>query len=257
MQLNAFSKSLKTVGSVLNKNSPTILTGISVAGLISTAVLAVRATPKAIRLLDEEEERLYGYKDSIRGLTKKEIIQTTWKLYLPAVISGAITIACIIGSNQIHLKRNAALASAYGISQKLLDEYQKKVVDVIGESKEEKIRDEINQDRVDKNPPEENKIILTGNGDVLCCDTLFGRYFRSDMESLRQAVNDINQEFLREGGIITLNDFYYRIGMSNIPFGDYVGWDIQDGLIDVGYSATLYKNEPCIAMNFKIKPIFI
>src|SRR5450756_64940 len=110
----------------IGMNSPTILSGMAVAGVVGTVVLAVKATPKATVSVSEAEISKNVWTeaqadahtkgipvDDYVPLTSKEIVQATWKLYLPAAISGTATIACIIGANQIGLRRNAALLGAY------------------------------------------------------------------------------------------------------------------------------------------------
>lgn len=124
MNVQSMTKNLTTQ---ISKNSPTILTGLSVAGLISTTILAVRATPKAMELIQEERYQKAGTTLPLPDLTKKEIIQATYKCYIPAAVMGTVTIACIIGANNINLRRNAALASLYSISEKTMKEYQTKL----------------------------------------------------------------------------------------------------------------------------------
>ena len=54
------SKMLKSFRYELGKHSPEILTGIGIAGMITTTVMAVRATPKALDLLAEVKENTEG-----------------------------------------------------------------------------------------------------------------------------------------------------------------------------------------------------
>ena len=126
---------LKDTRKAFVKHSPEILTGVGIAGMITTTVLAVRATPKALRLIDAKE-----YEEQ-RELTKFETIKTAWKPYVPAAVTGALSTACLIGASSVSLKRNAALAAAYTLSDTAFREYKEKVVETIGEKKEEMIQE--------------------------------------------------------------------------------------------------------------------
>lgn len=229
------------------------------AGLLTTVAMAVTATPKAIEILDREmwDREVIGiekYGSPIQPLTKKEIISLTWKCYIPTVLMGAATIGCIIGANSIHLRRNAALVSLYSIAESTLKEYQAKVIETLGEKKEQLIKEEILQDRVTNNPPKENQIIITGNGNTLCYDSLSGRYFKSDIEKIRRIQNDFNRSLISEM-YKTLNEFYDELGLEETELGRNMGWTTEFGLLDISFSAKLTPdNLPCIVLDYRIGP---
>jgi hypothetical protein len=249
METKTFSQLLKNLGDVISKNSPTILTSLSVAGVVTTTVLAVKATPKAMRLIDEEKET--RDKDE---LSKKDIFKLTWKLYLPSVCVGAATIGCIIGSNSINQRRNAALATVYGLTEAAFREYKEKVVETIGKNKELKVRDDISADKVKENPPSSNEVIFTGKGEVLCYDSMSGRYFKSDIEKIRRTINELNRELLSDM-FIPLNDLYYELGLPDIKVGNHLGWDVDKGMIEVNFSSQLTEDgEPCLVLNYEVTP---
>jgi len=114
----------------MKKHSPEILTGIGIAGMIAPPVPAVRATPKALQLIDTREIK------ENRRLSNKEIVATTWKCYVPAAVTGVLSTACLVGASSANLRRNTALATAYSISETALKEYKEKAVEVVGEKKE-------------------------------------------------------------------------------------------------------------------------
>lgn len=234
----------------VKKHSPVILTGTAVLGLVGTTVLAVRATPKALRIIDQNQPSLPGDED----LTNVDIVKLTWKLYVPAVLLGSVTIASIIGSHKIHSTRNIALAGLYSVTESTLKEYQAKVIETIGEKKERKVRDEIRQERVDRTYSDDVDVIRTIHGDVLMYDILSGRYFRGNVEQVRKAANDTNDQLFQEM-YSSLNEFYSRIGLPNIALGNDLGWRVEEMLkIDLD-SATITKNgEPCIVMDFEVLP---
>lgn len=129
MSKQSMSDVVNGIGLFIKKRGPEILTGIGIAGMVTTTVLAVKATPKAMRLVKEKED-YYEIK-----LTPKEIVATCWKCYIPSVVTCALSMSCLIGASSVNLKRNAALATAYKLSETALTEYQEKVVETIGEKK--------------------------------------------------------------------------------------------------------------------------
>lgn len=241
-------QTVKTLGTSLSRESPTILTAISVSGLFTTVFLAVKATPKALALMDDK--RLYEDED----LTNLEIAKIIWQCYAPAILTGAITIGCIISANSINLRRNAALASVYALTESALKEYQQKVVDTLGRNKEEKIRDSIAQDKLLRDPLEDKQVILTGKGETMFYDSLSGRYFKNDMENIRKVQNDFNAALLTEN-YKPLNDFYNEIGLMDTELGKSLGWDVNYGMLDIRFSAKIATNGvPCIVLEYKVEP---
>lgn len=240
----------KTIKTTMTKHSPAILTGVGIAGMISTTVLAVRATPKALQLVEEEKEDCTG------KLGKLDVIKTVWKCYIPAAITGGLSIVCLIGANSVNLRRNAALAAAYTLSESSLKEYQQKVIETVGEKKEQTVRDAIAKDRIENNPIGDREIIITEKGDTLCYDLISGRYFRSDIDKIRRAENEINRR-LRDEMCISLNEFYYEIGLNPIGIGDDLGWNINIGYMELDFSSQLSEDEkPCLVMNYMVAPTY-
>lgn len=233
---------------IIADNSPLILSGIAVTGAITTAVLAGRASFKAAQVLDREE-RIAG-----EQLPPRDKLEMTWHLYIPAVGTGVMTVICIIAANRIGNRRAAAMAAAYSISEKAFSEYKEKVIEKIGENKEQKVRDEIAQDQVNRNPVSTREVIITGNGDVLCYDSITGRYFQSNVESLRKAMNDTNHQIINDM-YASLNDFYTRIGLPMTPYASEVGWN-ADRLLELQFSTVLSEDgRPCISVNYPLSPI--
>lgn len=237
---------VKNLGGVISKNSPVILTSLSCAGVFTTAILAVKSTPKAMRLLEEE--------GGIDNLSKRDIVKTTWKCYIPAAIVGTVTVGCIIGSNTISNRRNAALSALYTLSETAFREYQSKVVEEIGKTKETKIRDEVVTDKIKNNPPSSTNVLLTGKGEVLCYDNFTGRYFKSDIDKIRQAENEIDRR-LRDEMWIDVNELYYELGIDSTDAGDLMGFNVDKGWVDISYSSHLAPdNVPCLSLSFKVYP---
>ena len=131
MSKKGLSGVLKSVQTAMKKHSPEILTGIGIAGMITSTVMAVKATPKALKLLDEYKlER--GYPEDAEKIPPVEVVKTTWLCYIPSAIIGSISVLCLIWASSTNLRRNAALATAYTLSETALKEYQEKVVETSG-----------------------------------------------------------------------------------------------------------------------------
>lgn len=231
-------------------NSPVLLTAIGVIGTIGTAVLTHRAALRAEAVVEYEIDRRAGQADPVPW-SRKEHAKLVWKYYTPPVVSGALTIGAIVGANRIGSRRAAAMAAAFTITEKAYTEYREKVVEKLGEGKERAIRDEISQDRVNRTPGS-TEVILAGT-EVLCFDEFTGRYFKSDMQALRTAENDINRKLLHEG-YATLSDFYDRVGLPATDASEEVGWS-SDKRLEVEFSTTLSEDgRPCLSVNFSVAP---
>lgn len=249
MNKKGISNFIKTVGNKLSEHSPEILTGIGITGLLSTTVLAVKATPKALRLIDEKKEEY-----DTDELTNMEVIKTCWKCYIPAAVTASISVACIIGANTVNSKRNAVLATAYKLSESAFSEYKEKVIETIGEKKEEEVRDKIAKDRIEKNPVNNNEVIITGKGDVLCYDVVSGRYFKSDVDKIRKAENTLNKKLMNDM-YCSLNEFYDLIGLPFTQMGFDLGWNVNDSLVEIEFSTQLSEDDtPCVVIQYSVLP---
>lgn len=257
---------VKNVGAALSKRSPEILTGVGIAGLVTTTILAVKATPKALELIEEEKDRQNyelakeardnGYSNccQIDKLKLIEVIKIAWKPYIPAAVTGVASVACLIGASSVNLKRNAALATAYKLSETALTEYKDAVIETIGEKKEKEVREKVVEEKLKKNPINNNEVIVTDRGTTLCYDCVFGRYFKSDMDTIRRAITEINRSIVTDM-YASLNDFYDEIGLEHVEIGDDLGWNIDDGQIDVEFSSHLASdNTPCLAVGYTVAP---
>lgn len=245
--------SIKALEKLLLDNSPVLLTAIGVVGTVTTAVFAGRAAIRADYRYEAEMNRRLGQADP-PPFGNKERVQLVWTCYIPPVISGTITIAAIVGANHLGSKRAAAVAAAYTISEKAFSEYRGKVVERIGQSKEQDIREDTARAQIARNPQSESNVVLVGSGDVLCCDLFSGRYFNSSVEALKKAQNDTNYEILHNS-YASLTDFYEHIGISKTDYSDEVGWN-QDKLLELEFSTVLAEDgRPCVAYRFQVYPI--
>ena len=243
------SKIAKSMWTVTKKHSPEILTGVGIAGMITTTVMAVRATPKALILIENKKRE-----KQVDELKPIDVVKSAWKPYIPAVVTGTTSIMCLVGASSVNVRRNAALATAYAISESSFREYREKVIETIGEKKEQVVRDEVAKDKIQSHPVTNREVIITERGNTLCYDAISGRYFKSDIDKLRKAENELNRRMIGEM-YVSLNEFYSEIGLSSTSIGDDLGWNINNGYIELSFSSQLAENgEPCLVIDYYIAP---
>lgn len=229
--------------------SPEILIGAGISGMISSTVMAVKSTPKAMTIIKEKKKELN--KDELKSI---EVVKATFKCYIPSAVITILSVGCIIAASNINHKRNAALATAYSLSESALKLYQEKVIETVGEKKEQQIRDEVAKEQIARNPVSKNEVIITSGGNTLCYDVLSGRYYKSDIEKLRKAVNDLNHTMINSM-CVTLNDYYDLIGLSSIPTGDKLGWNANNALVELEFSTQMAdEGVPCLVVDFRTRP---
>jgi len=246
-----FSEVAKRVGKMVTDNSPTIMTAIGVAGTLTTAYLTGKATVKATRAIDEAE--VYS-KHAISG---KEKLKLVWKYYIPPVATGVVTVAAIIGANRIGMRRAAAMAAAYSIAQEGWNEYRDKVLEKLGAKKEEDVRAAVAQARVDRTYTEDNQIIFDDIRSVLCHDSMSGRYFVSDVETIRRAENDINHQILKDM-YASLSDLYCLLELPATSISDHLGWN-TDKMLEIrltsGRTTEKTGGRPYVSLEYTALPI--
>ena len=243
----SFGTVVRTAKNALADNSPAILTGLGVASVFTTAILAVKATPEALRRIWDAES------EHNRNISTLEKVKLVWPLYVPAAVTGVSGTVCIITANRISSRRIAVAMGALTISENSYREYQEKTKAVVGEKQETKIREEIAQDQVDERISTSGQIVIPPNKQ-LCVDAFTGRVFFSDHESLRKAQNDVNQMALHENGV-ALNEFYNQIGLEGIPIGYDLGWSTDD-LLELKLTSCLVENgDPAIHVAFTRDPV--
>lgn len=206
----------------LKKNAPTILSGLGVVGVIGTAALAVKATPKAMYILEEKE------KEKGDKLTKFEFVMTAAPVYIPAILMGASTITCVLSANYLNKEKQAMLTSAYAYLNTTYNEYRTTVKEIFGEDADDKVQEKMAIKRYEERPiePEEKKLFY---------DQFSRRYFEMKEQEVEQAVYILNREYAMYGEI-TLNRFYTLLGLEETDYGGVLGWSYARDLELFGYS---------------------
>ena len=249
--MKGVSLAAKAAGRFLQRNSPQILIGIAIAGVVTTAVMAAKATPAAIDALDEQLAEWPDNHDA--PLHTFDEVKVVWKLYIPAVISGGLTVTAILLANRIQSNRIAAAVGAYSLAEAALAEYQDAVLRETDKKTFEKIRDNVAQTRLDGSEvPLDTQTAQTG-GSTLCYDSWTGRYFNGSVDKIQRAVNEFNHRLINDTWM-TLNELYSEIGLENAASGEGVGWT-PDRLVELTNQTLLSPdNTPCYVLDFRVRP---
>ena len=215
--------------SFLSKNSSTILTIIGGAGVIGTAVLAAKATPKALALVEEAKE------EKGEELTTWETVKVASPAYIPATAACVGTLICIFGANVLNKRSQAALTSAYALIDNAYKEYKGKLKELYGEEAHNKIVDAIMVEKA-----EEMRVcnynfvsycdlsVEDGSSEPrLFYDEYSNRFFESTIERVMNAEYHFNRNFVLRGYAF-LNEFYEFLGIEKTDYGDKVGWVVDD-----------------------------
>lgn len=261
----------KMAKKVVQKKSPEILTGLGIAGMITTVVLAVKATPKALDLIDEEidnqnrklSREAYDSGQSMANQIDKlkpvETVKVAWKPYIPALLLGGASVGCLIGANTVSARRHAALYSAYELSKTAYNELNEKVTEVVGEKKVTEIKQKLAEDKVNKVSPEgaiekKSNVVIAGDGDTWFIDAMSNQPFLSSKNKLDAAANELNRK-MRSDMYVSLSQFYDEVGIEHTGTSDYIGWRIDKEYIDVVTSDAIIKDgKVYVVMDFLSRP---
>jgi len=244
------------------KNSPTILFGVGIIGVVATVVLASRATLKledtvdeTSKNLDEAKRKHYSEHEqySTQAYQKDVTIQylrgvgSITKLYGPAFVVGVVSIGCLTGSHHILTTRNTSLMAAYSVLQKGFDEYRARVKGELGPDKDREFRygTETHEilEETKKGEPIVKQVKRVGPQGA----SIYARFFDESSDSwdphpsynlvfLRTQQNWCNDMLLARGHLF-LNEVYDRLGMERSTPGAVVGWLVSkdgDNFVDFG-----------------------
>lgn len=252
------TQAIKPLWNSAGKHAPIILTGVAACSAISSVVSAVKATPKAMILLEQKKKQVATEENrpvEEIELSIQEIIQSTWKVYAPASVWLTLSLCCMFGAAHINHQRQLGWAALYSATRHASDVYEKQVIEHIGEKENEVIRGKVREQMLKDNPVSKNEIAAIGKGPYLCYDTLSGRYFMSDIETIRRVVNDLNQNMIGSwNGYVSLNEFYQNLGMMPVDLGYGNGWN-NDELIDIQFSTMISDDgRPCLVLQYLTQP---
>ena len=210
----------------LKKNSATILTVAAAAGVITTSVLSSKAAIKASRVLAHKEE------EKGEKLTFEETISAVWTIYIPPVVAGMSTIACVFGANILNKRQQASLASAYALIDNSYKEYKAKLKELYGEEAHNNIVDAIAAEKCEDVHVYAGGLASAYTQEIesdaeprLFYDEYSGRYFETTIEKVLLAEYHLNRNYILRG-FARLNEFYEFLGLEPTDYGETVGWDI-------------------------------
>lgn len=232
-------------------NSPEIMTVLAAGGVVATAYLSAKGAFEASKTLHREDA------DPWKQQTFTQKAKIVWPEFIPAAVVGGSTIACVIGSHRVHTRRTAAAVAAYSLTERAFAEYRAKVEETLGKNKAEKVEAAVAEQRMIDHPHSQaREVIIASGGDTLCYDMTTGRYFQSDMQTLKAAMNRVNERLLREH-TMSIKEFYHELDVYPNQHIDNLGWDVETGLMALVFTPTLTdKGEPCLAFTFNYtKPL--
>lgn len=245
---------VRHAGKKLEEKSPTILVVLGIGGVVSGTVMIARATPKARDILEDA-----GLKDvSVKDVP--DVVALTWREYLPGIATEALGIFAIVASHRIMTERTVALTGTVATGQALLRAYQEEMAATVSEEAVEKIRGNVAERQLtpirEEDPDAENQLLYMDKVGRICTDLFYdglsGRYFISDLQTVRSRVNDFNEAILKDVvGYGSVNDWYYELGldMTDMP-GDILGWNAQNKL-EIRYDTKVALNgRPCIVLDY-------
>lgn len=241
------------------RNEPGILTYTGTVGLIFTIGWTIKATIDATKAVDAKKKELNREK-----LTKKEVVSTTWKYYLPVVISTALSVPCILVGNHISGKRNTALALAYTGAESALQLTRNKLTEIAGPKTAQVVQEAVAKEQTKTvKAADSGNIVVVGDGDQLFFDPLSGRYFKTSWNKLEHAAYTLNERSTSYGsgiGIIMLNDWYEAVGLPITEVGEVLCWapDSLGGNGNISISMSTIKtddNQPCGSIQYKNMPV--
>lgn len=216
-----------------------MLSLISVAGVGLTGFLSVKGHEQSIKVEDKKEK------------TKK---------YIPAIIAGTVTSACILGSYGISRKEIVALTATCGYLTANKDSLEKAIKNKFGDDQLKEIKKETFA------IPGKRYIEDSGNGNLLCFEENSGRLFWSSVKAVTEAERKLTERF-RNGHRICMNDFYAYLNIEQTTYGENFGWipelDQYSRESETFYPAYMYDDNPlCFDDRFEEdvetgKPVYI
>lgn len=255
--LSALAVGASKVAFSLRKHSPEIMVIAGVAGVITSAVMACKATRKIDPVIDEAKEAIADIKyhetevegnEAEEADMKKELVVTYakagWeltKLYAPALVVGALSVSSIFASTGILRKRNIEMAAGCAAITKSFQEYRARFVERYGADAEKALRYGIKSEKVEDSVLDDNgkekkvkKTVEVMEAENLNRHSEYARYFDSNSKAyVRDDGMNLNfltmeqnyaNDVLQSRGHLLLNDVYDRLNIPRTEAGAHVGW---------------------------------
>lgn len=226
-----------------------LLTSLGLSNLIGASLLNIVATKKAVKIVNEKKEELG------RDLTKKEVIQLTWKCYIPGTVALGVGIPCIFVSNSMQVKESAAYAAAYAAAQNTLTTFKQETIKALGEEKTQQIENAVAQKQAEANVPENfSQFVISEDDKQTFYEPLSGRYFKSTWTDICSAKDRLNADAVTNVGEVSLTDWFYELGLDVTDLSDDIGWSVKNkgrnGLIDIALGSMIINNKSICTINY-------
>ena len=289
-----------TAVTAIGAHKDTALTIVGVVGLFTSVAMAYKAGPvveeslefaeaekyekeydKIAMEIDEKTgcttdhwpydimppSKIHALAEERSALTWKEKAPIMFKVLWPTALSVGLTATCIILSNRISVRRNAALMAAYALSETNLRDLQDKIVEIDGPRKLDKLEDAVAEEQVKRDPPPDDQFVInTGYGTTLCQDYYTKRYFYSDAEKIRQGITRLTKK-IYSWDEVSQNDWYDELNIPHIPggynsiiSGDMVEKGNVDGALHDDFTSVLHDDSiPVLVVKLSVdfKPKFV
>ena len=262
MNLKEKIASLTTnIGATIIKRSPELLAGTGIACFIGSTVSAVMATPKAVKLLEEEKTKFTPVdgnpEDTVLPLKQK--VKTVWKVYLPSACMSVGGICFVTASVSTSNSRYLALSTSYELLKDAAYTYRDKVIETIGVNKDKKIREQIAQEKIDKDESPNKTVVIAGQGNTLFRDSLTGQYFRYDINKFKnKAIELANMELAHNYAGVP--EWLNELGLDIPDTMLGMGWSAPDQgkVVTVDFTACVahkFNDEPCLVIDYDPMPV--
>lgn len=266
------TRALNRAALKIRKHSPEILVASGIVGVVTSTVMACKATTKIDEVLTESKEHVEMTKKYVEdnGFTEKytendykkdlTIMYTQRgmklvKLYAPAVILGTVSITAILAGHNILRKRNVALAAAYATVDKGFKEYRGRVIERFGEELDKELKyniraKDVEEVKVNEETGKEEISKKTVNVADPNAYSDYARFFddgctgwTKDPEYNLMFLKDQQRyanDRLQSKGSLFLNEVYDMLGIPRTKAGACVGWifdeknPVGDNFVDFG-----------------------
>lgn len=245
---------LKATKIFIIDHAPEILTAVGTIGLITSGIMAVNETPKAMDILEEHASRV----DVEEPLTKKEKFVDCIKVYWPSILLATSSVACIIFARRIDSSRAAALVTAYKMSEEALTRLEDSTREEYGEKKLKKLQDNANLKDMNDHPADD--ICVTGNGNELFYDCYSAKYFRSSVRFIEKALNSYEKDILDQD-YEDINEWIMHLGLPAMDddIGSQLGINSSMVRSEGLHTEITYGpgplDEPCGYLKLSIRPV--
>jgi len=258
---------------ILHKHLPHIMFGAGIGGVVTSVVLACRATLTLSDKLDDMHNDVSKIKaDPTTSNDTKQLVRAysqnaaiVAQLYTPAVLIGVVSIGALTGSHVALTRRNTALTAAYAGLSRAYGDYRNRVRGDVGKEREHDLYHSITS----------KELIIDGKKELVkTADpntwSIYARFF-DEASTQWQKNSELNRVYvqcqqnylnhlLHARGHVFLNEAYDALGLERSSAGQVVGWVVEDegdnyidfGMFEASNSRFLNGTERSILLDFNV-----